>query len=72
MKKTDYARSFITLLSGLKKQHPHKELSVHLFGALEEYDGYFWGISDKELFQCLEKYASVLEIDELIDYDEEE
>lgn len=55
--KVDYTKSITTLLTGLKRKFPHTELSVHLSGALDEYDGKFWGLSDKELFNALDKYA---------------
>lgn len=53
----NYTKSITTLLTGLKRKFPRTELSVHLSGALEEYNGKFWGITDKELFIALDKYA---------------
>jgi len=62
--KNNYNKSIITLLTGLHRQYSNKPLSVHLYGALAEYKGEFWGLSDKELFRCLEVYAENLPLTE--------
>lgn len=63
--KNNYKKSIVSLLTGLNRQYPNKEMSQHLYGALAEYKGEFWGVSDKNLYDSLEVYAQNLSNEEL-------
>lgn len=68
MRKENYTKKFFDLLKDLKEQFPTWELSRHISGMLEEYNvNNCWGVSDKELYFALDKYAQALALDDTTD-----
>lgn len=55
-KKDEYLNKIVKLLRDLKKKYPTMTLSQHIAQATYEYDD-IWGLPDKELYYCLERYT---------------
>lgn len=66
MKPTHYENIIGTLIR-LKEEHPKCTMAKHLSTAL---DNNFWGMTDKELHDSLEKYRQQLSLDK--DHSEKE
>lgn len=62
MRKPNYYKQAIEILSELHTTYPSIGLAKHLSTALSDY-GDFWGLEDKELSFALEKYQSELALD---------
>jgi len=60
--KTDYYLKVIELLNTLKKEYPDYEISKHIATATVDYND-IWGLSDRELYDLLEKYQFELSCD---------
>jgi len=59
MKPSHYEK-ILGVLVELKQAHPKCTMANHLATALEEN---FWGMTDKELYDALEKYKNKLSLD---------
>ena len=68
MRKPNYYKKAIEILSELHNAYPNFGLARHLSTALSDY-GDFWGLTDKELTFALEKYQAelALDIDQIAD-----
>jgi hypothetical protein len=53
--KIDYYNKTLELLKTLKKEYPFYEMAKHLSNATSDYQD-IWGLSDRELYDLLEKY----------------
>jgi len=62
-----YYEKIISTLHALKQAHPRCSMAKHLATALEEN---FWGMTDKELHEALERYKNKLALDK--DHSEDE
>lgn len=62
-----YYEKAIAILVHLKEAHPKCTMARHLATALEDN---FWGMTDKELHDALERYKNKLSLD--TDHSEEE
>lgn len=62
-----YYEKAIAILVHLKEAHPKCTMARHLATALEDN---FWGMTDKELHNALERYKNKLSLD--TDHSEEE
>jgi hypothetical protein len=67
MRIINYHRKIIQILERLHKAHPTYNIGKHLSTALDGSD--MWGISDKEVFVCLQKYEIELTMD--VDHEED-
>jgi hypothetical protein len=67
MRIVNYHRKIIQILERLHKAHPTYNVGRHLSTALDGSD--MWGISDKEVFTCLQKYEIELTMD--VDHEED-
>jgi hypothetical protein len=59
--KPNYYRQIIKVLEALNNSHPEYNMGKHLATALDGHN--IWGLSDKELLQCLKDYKVELEMD---------
>jgi len=62
IKKPNYYKDIIEILSELKEMYPSFTMGRHLSTALSDY-GDMWGVPDKEILYALEKYRATLEMD---------
>jgi hypothetical protein len=53
--KIDYYPKILEKLKGLHKSYPDYEMSKHLATATADYDD-IWGLSDRQIYDLLEKY----------------
>jgi hypothetical protein len=60
--KIDYYEKILDKLQSLKKNHPKYELSKHLATATADYVD-IWGLTDRQMYDLLEKYEFDLEND---------
>ena len=60
--KTDYYSKVIELLKALNKEYPNYEISKHIATATSEYND-IWGLTDRQLYDLLEKYQFELSSD---------
>ena len=58
---SSYYNKCINILRSLNKQFPSMGIGRHIITATDGMD--LWGISDKELFFCLERYKLEMEMD---------
>jgi len=61
MNKPNYPSKILKVLEQLKRDFPHCNLGRHLATALDEQD--LWSLSDKDMFNYLDEYASELSMD---------
>lgn len=64
MKEPNYQNKIFSLLKELKKKYPSYSIGRHISSCLPNDD--LWGITDKELYYQLKKYALSLSLDEEI------
>ena len=60
-KKPNYYNQIIRVLEDLREEHPTYNIGKHLSTALDGSD--LWGMSDKEIYTALKKYAIELDSD---------
>lgn len=65
--KENYSNKVFAILKELHTQFPLWPMCRHLDMALEEYNGNFGGVEDKELYYLLLKYQTELDIEEIDD-----
>lgn len=58
--KTNYLPKILSTLKDLEKSYPTLSVARHISDATAEHDS-LWGLSNKELLFCLEKYAEELQ-----------
>jgi hypothetical protein len=63
MKAENYSKKVFDTLKELHRQFPTWNLCRHLDTVLEEYNGKFWGVEDKDLYYALLKYQEELQIE---------
>lgn len=57
-----YYKRVLSTLDQLHKDYPSYPLARHISSATADY-GDIWGLSDKDLYEALRKYQSIMEID---------
>lgn len=60
--KTDYYFKVIELLQILKREYPTYDISKHIATATSDYKD-IWGLTDRQLYDLLEKYQFELSCD---------
>lgn len=61
MNKPNYPSKVLKVLGQLQKDFPHCNIGRHLATALDEQD--LWSLTDKDMFNYLDEYASELSMD---------
>jgi hypothetical protein len=64
MRKPNPYRQALKLLEQLHKEYPDYTLGRHLSTAFADY-GDIWAVSDKELLYALQKYQSLMDVDNM-------